>query len=275
MKYKLVCSDVDGTLIDDHGMIPEANQQALQALEDYGICFAITTGRMLCAVIQLASHFKLHPYIVCSNGAVTADRSGAVLQGIFFKGDTMKQICRIGEKYACLIGFNTLNGVVYNKTGHFEDRLYEHANRLYGQAGHTIEVTYEEGYQLPDVGQEVAKISMWAHSQKDFEAVWNEIGTMKEVCRTTAMKWNLELTVAGVSKWSGIQLLMEKLRLGPEEVLCIGDTLNDEEMVRRAGMGVCMGNGQQALKAVADYIGDTNVNGGVAKVIRMCLEGEL
>lgn len=275
MKYRLVCSDVDGTLIDHEGVIPQANQIALQELSLRRVHIAITTGRMYRAVRQMASHYGISPYIVCSNGAVVADPSGKILQGSFFRQETMERICSIGREYRCLIGFNVMDGVWYNGRNHFEDRLYHEANRLYGGTGHKIKVRYMEGYQIPEGCRDVAKISLWAANENDFEALKSRIENLNEVCVTTAMKWNLELTVSGVSKWSGIQVLLKELDLVPKDVISIGDTMNDGEMVLRAGKGVCMGNGQEALKELADYIADTNENGGVAQVIWLCLEGKL
>lgn len=275
MKYQLVCTDVDGTLIGSDGRIPQENLDALRELTENRVQLAIATGRMLASARQMAAYYGISPYMVCSNGAVVAGPSGGILRGDFLAGETVGRICAIGEKYRCLMGFNMPDGVVYNGRDHFEDRLYHEANRLYGGGGHKIHVEYADGFQLPKGLGDVAKISMWAGSQKDFEAVWKEMEAAGDVCVTTAMKWNLELTAAGVSKWSGIRVLLEKFHLNAAQVLCLGDTMNDEEMIRQAGKGVCMGNGQKALKEAADYIADTNDNGGVAKVIRLCLDGKL
>ncbi len=275
MKYRLVCTDVDGTLIDSAGTIPQVNLEALQELSEKQVYLAIATGRMLASARQMAAYYGISPYIVCSNGAVVSDPSGRILSGNFFTDETMERVCSIGERYQCLMGYNMLDGVIYNRRNHFEDRLYDEANRLYGSGEYVIDVDYVSGYQIPVRCGEVAKISLWVDSQEKFDAIWKEFEQQKNICITTAMKWNLELTSAGVSKWSGIQVLLENLELNAAQVLCMGDTMNDEEMVRRAGKGVCMGNGQKALKEVADHIADTNENGGVAKVIRLCLEGRL
>lgn len=275
MKYQLVCTDVDGTLIDSSGIIPQVNKEALQELSENHVCIAITTGRMLASARQLAAHYGISPYMVCSNGAVVADSSGRILRGCFFTEGMMERICAIGKEYRCLMGFNMPDGVVYNGRNHFEDLLYHEANRLYGGSGHRIHVGYMEGCRIPEGCGDVAKISLWANGQKDYEAIRRKAETLEGICITTAMQWNLELTVAGISKWSGIQVLLEKLHISAAQVICLGDTMNDEEMIRQAGKGVCMGNGQTALKEIADYIADTNENGGVAKVIRLCLDDKL
>lgn len=274
MKYKLLCTDVDGTLIDGQGEITESNRRAIGQLTERKIDFAVTTGRMLRAVRLMADSYGLAPYIVCSNGAVTADPEGNILQSSYLNEVVIRRLCDMGKRYRCIMGFNTLDGVFYNQKGHFEDTLYLNANRLYGN-GEEIKVRYTRGYEPPDSGEPIAKISFWACGQSEFEQLDAQVRAMPDVCVTTAMKWNLEVTAAGISKWSGIQVLMERMNLNADHVICIGDSMNDEEMIIRAGMGVCMANGQEDLKRVADYITDTNERGGVAKVIQKCLAGLL
>lgn len=64
------------------------------------------------------------------------------------------------------------------------------------------------------------------------------------------------------------------LGLSMKQVFGIGDNFNDVSMIRDAGIGVAMGNAPDEVKAIADFVTDTNVNGGVAKAIWRVLEQE-
>ena len=68
MKYRLVCADIDGTLVDNRGLITKQNQAAVKKLQERGIAFAICSGRMLKAVKLMARFYQMAPYLVCSNG---------------------------------------------------------------------------------------------------------------------------------------------------------------------------------------------------------------
>ena len=59
-----------------------------------------------------------------------------------------------------------------------------------------------------------------------------------------------------------------------KQVFGIGDNFNDVSMIRDAGIGVAMGNAPDEVKAIADFVTDTNINGGVAKAIWRVLEQE-
>lgn len=85
---------------------------------------------------------------------------------------------------------------------------------------------------------------------------------------TASGERNLEILPEGVSKASGLAVLTEKLGIGPEEIVAVGDNYNDAEMLQYAGMGVAMGNAPDDVKRLARYVTDTNDQHGVAAVIR-------
>jgi hydroxymethylpyrimidine pyrophosphatase-like HAD family hydrolase len=81
----------------------------------------------------------------------------------------------------------------------------------------------------------------------------------------------LEIMSPGNSKWRALARLIDAAGLTPEQVIGIGDEINDLEMIRHAGLGVAMGNSIPAIKAVADYITYTNEEDGVAHVVEQFL----
>ena len=77
----------------------------------------------------------------------------------------------------------------------------------------------------------------------------------------------LEVTHAGVSKWSALEALARDRGIEASQIAAIGDDTNDTAMVSAAGLGVAMGNAVDEVKAAADHVTDTNDRDGVAQVI--------
>ena len=77
----------------------------------------------------------------------------------------------------------------------------------------------------------------------------------------------LEFTEAGVTKGTSLNQLIQKLGIKREEVIAMGDSYNDQAMIEFAGLGVAMGNAPDDIKEIANYVTDTNMNDGVAKVV--------
>jgi Cof subfamily protein (haloacid dehalogenase superfamily) len=71
----------------------------------------------------------------------------------------------------------------------------------------------------------------------------------------------------GVSKGSAVKILADYYGISSEQVMCIGDSENDLSMIKFAGLGVAMENGDENVKEAAKYITDSNNCDGVAKVI--------
>ena len=79
---------------------------------------------------------------------------------------------------------------------------------------------------------------------------------------------NFEIMNKGVSKGKAVETLAKEYGILKDEVIAIGDGENDLSMISYAGLGVAMGNSSDYIKEHADYVTDTNVNGGVGKVIK-------
>jgi Cof subfamily protein (haloacid dehalogenase superfamily) len=77
----------------------------------------------------------------------------------------------------------------------------------------------------------------------------------------------LEFTEHGVTKGTSLNQLIQKLGIKREEVIAMGDSYNDQAMIEFAGLGVAMGNAPDDIKEIANYVTDTNMNDGVAKVV--------
>ena len=91
---------------------------------------------------------------------------------------------------------------------------------------------------------------------------------------TSAFITDLEINHKDAQKGIAVAHYAKTLGLSMKQVFGIGDNFNDVSMIRDAGIGVAMGNAPDEVKAIADFVTDTNVNGGVAKAIWRVLEQE-
>ena len=83
----------------------------------------------------------------------------------------------------------------------------------------------------------------------------------------SSLGYNIEINAVGVDKGRGLMELGELLGIRPEEIMACGDGDNDIGMLKRAGLGVAMGNAEEDVKAAADYVAETNDDEGAAKAI--------
>lgn len=277
MKYKLICSDVDGTLVNDGTRITKENQEAIRRLTKEGVMFAICSGRMYNSVSMLGRYYEIPSYAVCSNGAVIANTEN---DNIFYKqtlsAKKAHELCDLGDEYDCVIGLSTVEGVVYRGSDGIEDVMHRWSNKTYGPgAGRTIDIRETSDYRGYIKEDEIVKLSLWAKNDEDYDQVCKRLSQIEGITAASAMKWNMEITAENVTKWHGVEWLMNRYGIKREEVICLGDSMNDYEMVKNAGLGVAMENADPKLKEAAGYITKSNNDSGVAAVIDLCLEGKL
>ena len=77
-----------------------------------------------------------------------------------------------------------------------------------------------------------------------------------------------EVSLANVDKWDAIEYLIEKLNINREEVVAIGDNINDKKMIENAGLGIAMKGSTPVVIDVAKDVAETNNEDGVAKILQ-------
>lgn len=98
--------------------------------------------------------------------------------------------------------------------------------------------------------------------------VLKELKEYKELEITNSSPINIEVNALGINKAAALAKVSEKLGFTMENVMAMGDSLNDIAMIEKAGVGVAMGNAQDIVKETADWVTDVNTENGVAKAIR-------
>ena len=84
----------------------------------------------------------------------------------------------------------------------------------------------------------------------------------------------IDILDGGISKAKGISIISEELDIPREEVIAVGDNINDIEMIEYAGLGVAMGNAPEKVKDKADYVTTSNNDDGLARFLENLLEAQ-
>ena len=111
------------------------------------------------------------------------------------------------------------------------------------------------------------KFEMKHNDIEVIQNIHNAIIARKTLEATSSAAFNVEITLKGISKETGVLRVCEHLGITMEHVMAIGDNLNDERLIKAAGLGVAMANADDYLKQVADVVTDSNEQHGVSKAI--------
>lgn len=269
MKYKMICIDMDGTLLNSKKVISEKNRECLKKAYDMGVHIIICTGRNAKNAIYFSNLLGVNCAVIANNGAWVIDEDKEVILSrntlTFEQCNEIREICK---KYKGVPSFHSKDKVYWNsKFRRFiSDWLYNlripEENKI-----DNLNIRDDEDFKGIFQKEHIGKCIIIDLKESKLLNIKNELNKIGgyEIC--SSGKHSLEINNKGVSKGKAVKLLGEKYNIKREEIICIGDNENDISMVEYAGLGVAMGNGIKSLKEVADYITDSNDNDGVSKVI--------
>ncbi|PRR83065.1 Cof-type HAD-IIB family hydrolase [Clostridium vincentii] len=270
MNYKLICIDMDGTLLDDNHLISEENKKAIKEAHNRGVVIAVTTGRLFTSASYSYSLLDIEGPIIASNGTYIRERSKE--EFIYKDTFTLEECNELNEilnKSNLTHYFYTHNTALGSETLP-ENHPYVAFNK---EVSEDLRIHFCIKEDLSPLFKEYENEVLKAIviEKKDKEAllkVKNELKSLDKFEVVSSGPYNFEIMKKGSSKGSAVQRLAESLGIKQEQVICMGDNENDLSMIRYAGLGIAMGNAVDLLKNEANYITDTNVNSGVGKAIR-------
>ncbi|QUF65823.1 phosphoglycolate phosphatase [Bacillus atrophaeus] len=235
---KLIAIDMDGTLLNDEQLISEGNRQAIREAEDKGVYVVISTGRTLMTCRELAESLKLSSYLITANGSEIWDSEFNLVERQLLHTDHIQMMWDLKNKHNTNFWASTVDKVW---RGEFPETITDHEWLKFG-------FDIEED----DIRNEVL----------------TELKKNKELEITNSSPTNIEVNALGINKAAALAKVSEKLGFTMENVMALGDSLNDIAMIEKAGVGIAMGNAQDIVKETADWVTDTNIEDGVAKAIR-------
>lgn len=271
MKYKMICIDMDGTLLNSKYNISEKNKKALYKAHQMGVEIVITTGRIYNNARYYSDLIGVQSPVIAANGALIMEKhTGKIIYKNVLKPNECHRILDVLEKYKLVPHFHTIKEIYVNNYIHkvaskmiLSWKLPKNL-RIKGINIRTRE-KWEEIIDKSEI--EFFKCIVFSNSTAKLELAKNELKKIDGIEIASSSKNNLEINAKGVCKGNAIIQLANYYNISKDEIICIGDNENDLSMIKEAGLGVAMGNAIPILKNEANYITDTNINDGVAKVV--------
>jgi Cof subfamily protein (haloacid dehalogenase superfamily) len=278
MAIKAILLDIDGTLTNSRKEITPDTKQALMKAQEKGMRLVIASGRPSRGIFKYGDQLDMrmnHGLFVCYNGARVVDCStGDVYVDVTIPPELSKEVLAHMKKFDVRTiithGSHMVVEDVYNCMIHDGDREFnviEYESRMNGYRLMETE-DLEEYTNFP-----VNKI-LTAGDSTYLQEHYQEMAApfQGRLSMMFTANFYYEFTALGIDKGTALKTAMAKIGIQPEECIAFGDAENDISMLKYAGIGVAMGNGQPAVKKMADIIADDNDHDGIAKVLAPYLD---
>lgn len=265
---KMVGLDMDGTLLTSQKTITDYTRDVITKAIEQGCVVLLATGRPVSAIPEHLLHFPGMKYAVTSNGAriFNVETGECIYECLLSIEKAARVLDVFGDYDALQEAF--VDGIGYTKKACLDN--VEH----YVSTAAGADYMRSTRNPVPDVKEKIRELAkpldkiqgIFAHQEEKAEAE-RRISEIPDIVITSALGDNLEANAVGADKGLGLLKLGEILGIEREEIMACGDGTNDSSMLIAAGLGVAMGNAQDCVKEIADYITDTNDEDGVAKAI--------
>lgn len=270
LQYKLIVSDFDGTLRRSEGGISEGNIRAVGDYVAAGGIFALCTGRMMSSILPYAQKLHLSGLVTAYQGAMIRNiESGEIVRDCRIACSDAVEICEFLQGMGRHIHVYDGDDFYVNRDDDFR-AWYEKACAVRGiLTPENIAETVREKQISP---HKIIVVSPPEEREKVLAAVEEKFGSRFYV--TTSMEYLVEIVCKGCDKGGALEYLCGYYRIPVEQSVAIGDNYNDLPMVRMAGLGFAVANGEEALRREADFITRSCDEDGVGYVIRKFGLGE-
>ena len=273
MNHKLIFIDIDGTLFnhkkDD---IPESAKEAILNAKSKGHKIFLSTGRPYADIDKEILDFPLDGMIVSCGAVVYVEN-----KPIYCKTYPQKELIN-------LIQFMLVNNIGFSLDGIHKNYLSEEAficlSGLMFKNNEDSELSrammaknncfpFEE-MKEQDL-KEVVKISIFTKNKESCEKLFQKIpdsltGFMYK--NNHLDLYNGEISIKGLTKATGLKQITSYLNKAIEDTVAIGDSLNDLDILQAAGLSICMGNGADECKKVADFTTKDISDDGLAYALK-------
>lgn len=244
--------DVDGTLLSHRTkQVPPSAKAALQKLKDAGVLCIVSTGRMLQEMERLPMGGLTFDAYITMNGQLTLDTDRQPLYGMPLEGEV--------KAFALKLFHERKVPVILVE----QDRLY-----LNFACQRVTDVQTAISSKVPPLGEyegaEIYQACVYVTGEEE-----QILQPIRDDCEVT--RWHpggVDVIAKGGGKRTAVERYLKENDILPEEAIAFGDGENDMGMLELAGIGVALGNAEEAVKQIADYVTADIDDDGIEKALK-------
>lgn len=266
---RLIAFDMDGTVLDNHKKIMSETKLALECAAEQGIEIVPATGRPYCGLSGEIDKLRGVRYVMTCNGAGVYEKiTGKCLMEDSIKLDDFLPMMEEIEPLPVMAdpflkgeSFMSEKNRPLVEQMRVSEELKEYIRTSRTIVPNLVEYLRERGDDVEKLTINFVEDEEW--NRQGYEEVVKILKKYPDMNVISGGMRNIEVTKKGVSKASGLKWLGDYLGIGTEEMIAFGDSGNDLEMLKTAGVGVAMGNAEKEVKAVADFVTRKNTENGI------------
>ena len=271
--YKFVAIDLDGTMLNSYGVVTENTKNVIQNVIDKGIDVIIASGRPIDSIKTIAKEIGSNKYFIAGNGALVYDiQNEEIIYEKYISKEKALEIIKICEENSISYNLYTettiiANSLRYNVLYYYKENLKKEENKRTKIT--IVDDVYDYVKKLDN--PRFLKITICDSNKFVFQSIIRKLRKVNniEVLDVSHMSrkvikqgtedipieyYYTEISLKDVDKWNAITFLAQKMNVKQEEIVAIGDNINDKNMIENAKLGIAMEGSSPNIIKIADVI---------------------
>lgn len=268
MKYKALMIDIDGTLVNSNGKIGTKTKENLRRLSEMGVNIILCTGRLFTTAYEVAKELEFVEYLVTSNGAfIYSLKDNKIIKKSDIDINNVLSINKLIDEEMLAI-YNSDKDTFYNKNVKLQGKKIDIRDNSFFLK-HNIQFIVIYSYERKKILDVISNLK--DNDDISIQDVTESINVL--TLEFKRVNYYCSITNRGPSKGEAVKFMTDFLDISFEEVVVIGDEINDISMFSLEGVyKVAMGNSIALIKDKANYITLDNNNDGVGEYARILID---
>lgn len=282
---KLIVSDMDGTLLAHDSSISKGNIEAIRYAQSKGVQFAIATGRDYSSLKGILEAHDLKCFSILGNGAQFCNENGEILSSAYFPKKCFKQVLQIFDELKIHYMIFTANGFYSTAEPNvvrdaFIDRCvvqFKRKREDYLDDGCNQDMACIKLKKIGDLDDfinssiDIIKVEAFNNDVSLIEKAKEKLQEIDGIAYLSSFDDNIEVTDKAAQKGLILENVIEELGYSKDEVMVLGDGLNDITLFERFKYSFAPGNANETIKAMAYQVVGACEEDGVSQAIYMML----
>ena len=282
---KLIVSDMDGTLLAHDSSISKGNIEAIRYAQSKGVQFAIATGRDYSSLKGILEAHDLKCFSILGNGAQFCNENGEILSSAYFPKKCFKQVLQIFDELKIHYMIFTANGFYSTAEPNvvrdaFIDRCvvqFKRKREDYLDDGCNQDMACMKLKKIGDLDDfinssiDIIKVEAFNNDVSLIEKAKEKLQEIDGIAYLSSFDDNIEVTDKAAQKGLILENVIEELGYSKDEVMVLGDGLNDITLFELFKYSFAPGNANETIKAMAYQVVGACEEDGVSQAIYMML----
>lgn len=259
--YKMVFSDIDGTLLDSNHKITKRTKKKISSIVKEGTPFVLVSARMPIAIEPIQNELNIDSPIIAYSGGLILDSDRNIMSNLGIEKEQVLEVKAFISK-----NFKDVCNCVYSYDNWIVDDIKNPwvIQESYITGINAIDINLETYLSKNNIVHKIMCMGEASQIQDVYETVSSKF---ENLTIYKSKDTYLEIMNKKASKSGAIEIICEKYNVDSNEVIAFGDNYNDLDMIKYVGFGVAMGNAPQDIKKHANHVALDNDNEGLCKVL--------